>query len=296
MISALNLYVIITLFCWSVWGILDKKALAHSSDAGVLFRLYAMAIWQVPLIFLYMKMTQPGFDISREAWFWTAIAAAFQMVSLASYLVAMTITDASLVLGVTASYAVVTQFLAVLLLGEKLSLARTLGSIGIAVGVLAIGASFDHKDTSLTKRKKVILAICVFTATFGWGIWGIFDKKAIEHGNPIQIWLAECLWECLLIVVAFLVAQLFRYKIELRNWQAWKFTFLSAVALGVGRFTFLSALSLSAASYVIAITGIYPLFMYLMALAFLKERFSKVRFAGILLVVAGGAGVQLSLN
>ncbi len=50
----------------------------------------------------------------------------------------------------------------------------------------------------------------------------------------------------------------------------------------------------SEASYVIAITGCYPMLMYLLALVWLKERFSQARFAGISLVVLGGILVQLS--
>ncbi len=290
----LDVYIIITLFCWSIWGILDKKALETSTHAGVLFRLYGMALFQAPVIFLYIKFTQPPFDISAQTWLWTGLAAMFQMLAVASYLVAMTITDASLVLGATAAYPVVTQFLAVVFLGEKLLLNRTLGSLAIALGVIGIGASFDNKKSKLTKDNKMLLAICLFAATFGWGIWGILDKKAITYGTPLQVWLGECMWECLIIVVAFFVAKGIRYKIELRNVRSWMWACSSAILLGIGRFTFLMAMSVSAASYVIAITGCYPLCMYLMALIFLKERFSKVRFAGILLIVFGGIAVQLS--
>lgn len=293
--NPLDIYVVVTLFCWSVWGILDKKALERSTHVGVLFRLYAMAMWQVPLIYLYMHLTQPNFVISREAWFWTGVAAVFQMFSLASYLVAMTITDASLVLGATAAYPVVTQFLSVVFLGETLLPSRTLGAVGIALGVILIGISFDAKHSEpLSRRKKIVLAACILLATFGWGIWGIFDKKAITYGTPVSIWLAECLWEVLIVVVAFMVARMVRYPVELRNMHSWMWTFASAVSLGVGRFTFLMALSMTAASYVIAITGCYPLFMYLMALGFLREKFNGMRFIGILLIVAGGTAVQMS--
>jgi uncharacterized membrane protein len=53
-------------------------------------------------------------------------------------------------------------------------------------------------------------------------------------------------------------------------------------------------MSLSTASYVVVITGCYPLLMYLFALLFLKEKFNAIRFAGVVLVVAGGGLVQLS--
>jgi drug/metabolite transporter (DMT)-like permease len=295
-VTLLDIYVIITLGCWSIWGILDKKALETSNHLGVLFRIYICGLWQIPAIWLYMNATAPGWSIASGAWMWTGIAAVFQMVSLLAYLVAMGITDASLVLGVTASYPVVTQFLAAMFLNEPVLPMRTLGSAGIAIGVLFIGASFDGKKEALTTRQKVMLAVSLFVATFGWGIWGIFDKKAIGYGTPMEIWMAESLWEVLVCVVAIVGVIVFRVPCEWKDKRAWIYSFISSVSLGTGRFTFLVALSMSAASYVIAITGCYPLFMYFLALVFLKEKFSKMRLAGILLIVAGGIAVQGSLS
>jgi drug/metabolite transporter (DMT)-like permease len=294
-VSLLEFTIVVTLGCWSVWGIIDKKALEASTHAGVLVRLYSMALLQVPLLYLALKLTQPSFAISGGAWYWTGIAAVFQLFSLASYLVAMTITDASLVLGATAAYPVVTQFLAVMFLGEKLDPLRTVGSAAIACGVIAIGMSQNESHHKLTGKQKLFLTFAILFAMFGWGIWGIFDKKAIAFGTPIEIWLAESLWECLMMVLCFVVARAVRYEIELKNKRAWWLSFVSAVTLGIGRLTFLYALKDAPASYVIAITGCYPLFMYLLAMWLLKEKFSKVRFAGILMIVLGGAAVQLSL-
>lgn len=291
----LNILIAITLACWGVWGILDKKALNTSTHVGVLCRLYSLAIVQVPLLYAYLVFAQPHFGISSGAWYWTGIAAVFQLFSLASYMVAMTITDASLVLGATAAYPVVTQFLAVAFLGETLDPLRTLGSVGITAGVIAIGMSHEASAKKLTAREKTALTVAVLFAMFGWGIWGIFDKKAIGFGTPAEVWLAETGWECVLMVVCVTVACLLKYPIELKDKTAWWFTFLSAIALSVGRMTFLYALKSAPASYVIAITGCYPLLMYLLALWLLKERFSKVRLAGIMLIVSGGTAVQWSL-
>ena len=290
----LSLFIVITVGCWGVWGILDKKALASSTDAGVLFRLYSLATIQVPVSYFALSVLQPDFNISSGAWYWTAIAAVFQLFSLASYLVAMTITDASLVLGATAAYPVVTQFLAVAFLGETLDPIRTIGSAGIASGVIAIGMSAQGSSKKLSAREKTSLTFAVLFAMFGWGIWGIFDKKAVAFGTPSEIWLAETAWECLLMIVCFVIARVIKYDIELKDKRAWWFSFLSAVSLAIGRMTFLYALKAAPASYVIAITGCYPLLMYMLALWLLKEKFSKIRFAGILLIVLGGAAVQFS--
>jgi uncharacterized membrane protein len=297
LLSVLDINVVIALACWSVWGILDKKALENSTDVGVAFRLYSMTLIQLPVILVALKIVQPHFVITPEVWLWTGLAAVFQAASLFAYLTAMSVTEASLVLGVTASYPVITQFLAVLFLGEKLLPLRTLGSAAIAAGVIGIGLSLERtEETKLSRKDFWKLVGNVTLATFGWGIWGIFDKKAIQHGTPLEVWLAEGIWELSLIVLAFIVIKATKYQVEVRNKKAWFFATLSAISLSLGRLAFLWALSLAAASYVIAITGCYPLFMYFLALLFLKEKMNKARLAGISLVVAGGIAVQWSLS
>ena len=297
-LSILNLNILITLLCWSVWGIFDKKALESAAHVGVLFRLYVMALWEAPLVIAYVQLTTPHWHISSGVWFWTLLAAVVQVVALASYLVAMSVAEASMVLGVTAAYPLVTQFLSYLFLQEHIVLTRAFGAAAIACGVAAIGASQNPPqlaaDNPLQPDKRLLLAVCVFLATFGWGIWGILDKKALEFGKPVEAWIAECVWDLVILLVVASVAYLRGYRVDLSDRKSWWFAFLSSVTLAFGRMTFLGALAVSTASYVIAITGCYPLLMYVLALAFLKERFNKVRLFGILFVVAGGIAVQIT--
>jgi uncharacterized membrane protein len=296
LLSLLNINVIVALACWSVWGIFDKKALQSSTDLGVAFRVYSMTLIQLPVILVALHFSQPQYVITSEVWLWTGLAAIFQAISLFSYLAAMRVTEASLVLGVTASYPVVTQFLAVLFLGEKLLPLRTLGSAAIAAGVIGIGLTLERKEEKLSRKDFWKVIVNVTIATFCWGLWGIFDKKAILHGTPLEVWLAESIWELALIAIAVVVVYAIKYKVEMRDKNAWTFSVLSGVSLSLGRVAFLFALSLAPASYVIAITGCYPLFMYFLALIFLKEQLNKARLAGIALVVAGGIAVQWSLS
>lgn len=51
---------------------------------------------------------------------------------------------------------------------------------------------------------------------------------------------------------------------------------------------------LASLSYVSVITGCYPLFMYLFAIIFLKERVNERRITGMGLVVIGGLMVQFT--
>lgn len=253
-----------------------------------------MALWEAPLIYLAIVLTQSRFSIAPEVWGWTFVAAASQLVSFAAYFFAMSITDASLVLGVTAAYPLITQVLAVVILREELVPARMMGGIAIAIGVFGIGATRSQTAQPMTSAQRLKLLLCIITATCGWGFWGILDKKALAYGSPLDVWFGECVWQLLLIGAVLAVYKVRSKPIELTDKKAWWYVFLSAVSIAFGRFAFLYALTISSASYVITMTGCYPLIMYFFAIVWLKEKFNKVRFLGIMLVVGGGLVVQLT--
>jgi uncharacterized membrane protein len=290
----LNTYVVVTLFAWGIWGIFDKRALQTSTHMGVLARLYVMALWETPIIYFYLASTQPHFQIAQSVWFWTFLAALSQAIAVAAYLLAMSLTEASLVLGLTAAYPIVTQLLAVAWLHEAFSAKRAFGALAIALGVLAIAGSRRDDRHTMTSKRSLVLAVCIILATLGWGLWSILDKLAVDAGAPAQVWLAECIWELALFLAVSAGVAARGYRVELSSKNAWIFAFLSALALAVGRYTFLSALTMSSASYISTITGCYPVLMYAFCVLLLNEKFDKQRLVGISLVVAGGIVVQLT--
>ncbi|MBX9686794.1 MAG: DMT family transporter, partial [Candidatus Obscuribacterales bacterium] len=219
---------------------------------------------------------------------------------------AMSAAEASFVLGITAAYPIVFQFLASLFLGEALVPERILGALIIGLGLLFISSSAGSalsstKDDSpqienqLAERKsRWKLALCVFLATFCWGVYGLCDKKAVSCAPPLMVFVAKAVWDSLLFFVLLFIYNRLGVKLDWRNRQAWLYCSFSELALGLGGLSYLMALGMASASYVITITGAYPLLMYLFALWFLKEKFNKLRFAGIIFVVIGALLVQLT--
>lgn len=289
----LNLLVLTTILCWGAWGIFDKKALETSSDRDVLLILYLIALPEIPILYLILNFTLPGWHLSWPVALWAGLGSITSSLAMFAYLFAMSRAEASYVLGITASYPLVMQFLASAFLGEKLIVSRLIGSCLIGLGVTAVGQSAAGQN-ALGKRDNLIVLICVCLATFGWGIHGLFDKKAVELADPLVVFFTRSLFDAMTLCIFAMVLKLSRVQIEIRNRKTWRFCAFSAFCLAIGYFSYLKALRVSSASYVIVITGCYPLLMYLFALAFLKERFNAIRFFGVLLVVAGGALVQLS--
>jgi drug/metabolite transporter (DMT)-like permease len=292
-VSTLNVLIIITIICWGIWGILDKKALEGSNSRDVLLMLYSSYIIQLPIFGLWLNATL-GWHLKPELFYWTGIAAVTYTVAAIAYLTAMDLSEASYVLGITASYPIILQFLAVLVLGEQLVFMRIVGAALIGLGVFAIGFSGEKSQQNMDRRQRTTMITCVILATLCWGCWGLFDKKALALGQPLEVYFVQILWDLVLLIIVAGIFRMQGHKPNLRLKRPWLFALLSATCIAIGAWTYLCAMSISTASYVIVITGCYPLLMYLFALLFLKEKFNRIRFAGIALVVFGGILVQLT--
>ncbi len=291
---SLNLLIAITLVCWGIWGIFDKKALEGSCHRDVLLMLYLLFIPVVPAVGLLLNHLYPGWQPSWPLVAWTGLAAVTYTIAMVTYITALSQTEASFVLGITASYPLLLQFMAVPLLGESIVWNRLAGAALVGLGVTAIGGSGREQRAILTGRSRKVIICCVAAASICWGIYGVFDKKAVSIAPPLAVYFCQCLWDVVLLVFLWLYFRRQGHTPRLTCPRTWRFCALSTISLLIGAWTYLTALAQSTASYVIAITGCYPLLMYLFAILLLKEQFNSARLVGIILVVAGGILVQFT--
>lgn len=285
----LNLSILVSLLCWGAWGIFDKLALRHGPANFIMLCLFATSLPVGVVTLILLQIYNPGWSLSSEVLFWTGLGCASYMTATACYLRAMNISEASFVLGATASYPIILQFLSTVFLGEALVPARVTGSVLVAIGVAIIGASGKSEDQpDQSKKQTAKLFVFVIAATLLWGVWGLFDKKAVSSGGPLVAFLAHCFWELIVsIPLSFIVLKESWGKLKFGK-EFWLPLSGSALCVNIGGLTYLLAMSLATASYVIVITGCYPLIMYVLALLILKEKFNKGRLAGIVLVTIGG--------
>lgn len=312
----LNTLICICLACWSTWGIFDKKALEAAKHLDVMVFQHIIYVLEIPIIFFILCQLYPiGFGIDNMTWIWSALGSGCSSSAMLFYLVAMSKAEASFVLGITASYPLVVQILAYFMLGEALVPERLFGSLLIGLGVALIGSSDHKKDEEVPiqnvppvsllrgqritrvqegRRKQVktkVLLLCA-VATLLWGITGLFDKKALLLDAPFKVYFARCVWDGAILILLIIGCRYYKYRCQWKAKEAWKWSGLSSICLSFGTMSYMFAMSMATASYIIVITGCYPLFMYLLAILFLKEKMRKSRLAGVLLVVLGGLLVQ----
>ncbi|MBX9666801.1 MAG: DMT family transporter [Candidatus Obscuribacterales bacterium] len=285
----LNLSILVSLLLWGAWGIFDKLALKHAPANFVMLCLFALSLPIGAIVLVLLQLYNPGWSLTPEVFFWTGLGCASYMIAMSCYLRAMNISEASFVLGATASYPIILQFLSSMFLHEALVPARIVGSLLVSVGVGAIGASGNTEPASdQPKKRSPKLFLLVVGATLLWGIWGLFDKKAVSVQGPLVAFMAHCIWELIVLVpLSFIVLRENRQQLKLGK-EFWGPLCASGFCINVGGLSYMLALSMATASYVVVITGCYPLIMYLLAILILKEKFNLKRLAGIVFVTMGG--------
>lgn len=289
----LNTLIFTSILSWGAWGIFDKRALQHGSAAAALIIIYTLCIPIAAITLCVLNITQPGWCLPWQTVCWAGCAAVSQYIAAAAYLKAMSKAEASFVLGITAGYPLIMQLCSMFILGERLVGERFLGGALIGLGVLFIGGSVKFSREHFAKNDKSVLGWIV-VATLLWGLIGIFDKKAVGFAGPGEAYLAKCLCNIPLLLLTLCLKQSREALPSLRNLNLWKFCLGSALCLIVGNLSYLQAMTLAPASYVIVITGCYPIVMYLFALLFLKERLNFMRLSGVATVVVGGILAQAS--
>lgn len=285
----LNICILVSLLCWGAWGIFDKLALKHAPFSVVMTGLFTLSIPATVIAFVLLKVYEPNFSVTPEILFWTALGFASYGFAMICYLKAMNLSEASYVLGATASYPVILQFLSNIFLGEAIVPVRVGGSLLVALGVVAISTSgTKEQSTALEPAKKRKLILLVVAATLLWGVWGIFDKKAIDAGGALTAFYVHCIYENIALVpMAIFVLKKHKSYLNV-GWKLWTPVACSGLCINLGSASYMLALSMATASYVVVITGCYPMIMYLLALWILKEKFNQVRLLGIILVTVGG--------
>lgn len=293
-----DLLVIISVLCWGAWGVFEKKALSGSSARDVAVLLYGFSIVQIPVLVLLINSLEPGWHFSPSALLWCGGAALCYSLGTVSYLSVLKRIDASYVIGSTACYPIITIFLAASFLGEPVLANRMCGALLVAAGVFAISCTrmSGRDEDELDGRSRWMAASCLLITTLAFGLRSVCAKLALADATPLMVYMGKCVWDLFFIVPVVMLFLKQGHRFDLKGGRTIMFCSLSTLCLATGGFAYLAAMARCSASYVVAITSCYPVIMYLLALLFLGERFSKLRLAGISVLVIGAILLQTTAS
>lgn len=131
------LLIILIIFFWGAWGLIEKIALFSGSPWQTLF---AFLVWTAVLflpftvVMLWKKQGRKGFKISRWVWFWIFLAVSTNLIAVLILRYALLKNPAGIVIAVTAVYPIITVMLSVVFLNEKISKWQYFG-----IGIVCLG-------------------------------------------------------------------------------------------------------------------------------------------------------------
>lgn len=285
---------LLTLLSWGIAGLFDKKALECGSPISIFLAFHLFNWLAVPILLLLLPMVYGTWQLSSGVFLFEGLNAIAALLAYLTYFYAMKRTQASFILGITAGYPILSQLLAVPILGEQLSIGRLLASILVTAGVILIGYSSGEERKNLDKRSWLAVLACITISTLMWALLGIFEKQALNFGRPLEAYLSLSICKSLLVVAALIYAKPAKVPLkDLKSGMVWRFSWSSAALVAVGNIAYIFALAERPASLVIVATAGYPLIMYIGAIAVLKEKVNVVRILGIIAIVASSVVVEL---
>ncbi len=191
---------------------------------------------------------------------------------------------------IIAGYPAITVFLALVFLGETMTLAQGLGIVLLLGSAVLLGRT--ERETAGAGGR--LLTILVLLSFLLWGVWGFLVKVAVtELGEGTTFFyfgLSDLIVgiPLLLIVRARASGRILRER-RLLAWPA------LTIAMGSGAVILLTlALVDGPVSLVAALTGAYPVITVLAATTLLRERLTRVDVLALAAFVVGLLAVALA--
>ena len=291
------LYCLVAIVLWGVWGIISKAAEKEVSPIPmqVISTIGVLVVW-VLLLSPNVRTVAPTGDRRRHLLlggtfaFCTGLCGGLgNLAMLQSFNEGG---EASAVLPLTGMFPLVTVFLAVILLRERLNRIQI---AGIALALVALylfnQSSGGESKTSFTwttwVRPWVAYAVIALVL---WGVAGVLQKLATNH---ISTELCTVLFAAAFVPVAVVLSLTTDVNWRLSG-RGWILALLFGAFIGIGTLVLFAAYRDGKASVVTALYALYPAITVLLAIPIFHERLDATKAAAIVLAIA--AGVALSFE
>ncbi len=201
------------------------------------------------------------------------------------YFRAMQLGDVNKVTPIDKSSTVLTMILAIIFLGEPLTLIKAVGAVGIGIGTYLMIQKKETSPDNKTVKYGSWLVYAALSALFA-SLTAIFGKVGIEG---VESNLGTAIRTVVVLVMAWLVVFITRKQGELRqiDRKSWLFIILSGFATGASWLCYYRALQDGQASIVVPIDKLSIILTIAFSYFFLKEGIARKALLGLALIVAG---------
>jgi len=128
------IFAVIAMFCFGVAALLYKVATPYADPVSMVLVVYLFAI----LFTAFAWYFSPNKFIAKEGLKWMALAAGFAFIGMISFVQALKIGQASIVVPIRNLALGVTVILAIIFLGEELTLIKVMGIILAVISLVML--------------------------------------------------------------------------------------------------------------------------------------------------------------
>ena len=204
--------------------------------------------------------------------------------------------DLSLVYPIMRSSPAVVLIIAVLAIGEQVSLQGVVGILLVAFGVYTINMKQITKAELMAPVKAIIherSTQLAFLTLLSVAAYSIIDKMAVRHIHPVLFAFLHLL--CGMAYYTLYIAFAKKPSLIKKEWTQSKGMIIANGVLGIfGYFLILMAFTIERVSYIVGLRQLSIVFAVLMGSYFLKEKYGGIRLAGALVIFLGGFLISLA--
>ena len=270
----------ITAFLYAIQGITEGLTAkrARYYELAFVTQLCALVIMAFLTIILHKTLR-----VDATAMLIALLLGLIYALSLHYYFRALKTGPMSIVAPISGSYAIIAVPIAVLFLGEVVTLTQYIGIALIIMGVFLIDFTIHHRSVKLIHRQYLFYA---FLTLILWGVYMPIDSILISRSD----WFVALFWE-LVFVNIFLAIMLFRKEsaATLRTSMPTILKPSSIIGLceALGGLVMNYGLDKGSVSLITPIITLSTVITVLFATFFLKQRIRRQQAIGIVCAIAG---------
>ncbi|MCE5257855.1 MAG: EamA family transporter [Chloroflexi bacterium] len=270
-------------FFAGITAILAKCGIKNTdSNLATAIRTVVVLIFSWLMVFIVGSQRTIA-EISAKTWLFLALSGLATGASWMCYFKAMQLGDVNKVTPIDKSSTVLTIILAVVILGEAVTVSKALGAAAIGIGTWLMIQKKQGEQRTPSDSRWMIYA--VLSAVFA-SLTSILAKIGIQG---VESSLGTAIRTVVVVGMAWLVVFVRGKQREIKRIEkpSWMYLILSGMATGASWLCYYRALKDGPASVVVPIDKLSIILTVVFSFIFLHERLTSKALAGLALIVAG---------
>ena len=276
-------------FFAGITAILAKIGIQNvNSTLATAIRTVVVLLFSWLMVFVVGSQTEIG-NLSGNTLLSLILSGLSTGASWLCYFRALQLGDVNKVTPIDKSSTVLTILLALIFLGEPVSIPQIVGVMGIGVGTLLMITKSETTERGSESKQWLLFAL--LSAVFA-SLTSIFGKIGIEN---VESNLGTAIRTVVVLVMAWLMVLITGEQKGLANIgkRNWLFLFLSGVTTGLSWLCYYRALQDGPASIVVPIDKLSILVTIVFSTLVLKEKLSRKAVVGLVLILMGTGAMLL---